>query len=153
MRNWMRERLQRRKKKDSEPGAQPAPPPLQPAYFEAGESPAEPAAKAVESKPRPGREIAAESEPAHEKPWPQTAPESAPEVPSGDRPSGPAQRGRPRRRRGGRGRSGRGREQAVAQAFSPAAIKGTAPEAPVEDEAHDAGDAIAEDAISGGSVL
>src|SRR5947209_391467 len=125
MRKWMRERLQRRKKKDADPGAQTAPPPLQPAYFDAGESPAEPEAKAVESKPRAGREIAAESEPAHEKPWPQTAPESPPELPSGGRPSAPAQRGRPRRRRGGRGRSGRGREQAVAQAFSPTAIKGS----------------------------
>jgi len=41
------------------------------------------------------------------------------------------QRGRGRRRRGGRGRGGRGREQAVAQAFSPAAAKGIIPDVPV----------------------
>ena len=34
MRKWMRERLQRRKKKTVEQAEQPAPPPLQPAYFE-----------------------------------------------------------------------------------------------------------------------
>ncbi len=39
MRKWMRERLQRRKKKSPEQESQPAPPPLQPAYFEAGEAP------------------------------------------------------------------------------------------------------------------
>ena len=39
---------------------------------------------------------------------------------------------RGRRRRGGRGRGGRGREQAVAQAFAPAAAKGTTPEAAAE---------------------
>jgi predicted kinase len=49
------------------------------------------------------------------------------------------QRGRSRRRRGGRGRGGRGREQAVAQAFSPAAAKGTAPVSRIE-EASEEGD-------------
>ena len=39
--------------------------------------------------------------------------------------------GRSRRRRGGRGRGGRGREQAVAQAFAPAAAKGSIPALPV----------------------
>jgi predicted kinase len=39
--------------------------------------------------------------------------------------------GRGRRRRGGRGRGGRGREQAVAQAFTPAAVKGSTPVIPV----------------------
>ncbi len=43
-----------------------------------------------------------------------------------------AQRTRGRRRRGGRGRGGRGREQAVAQAFTPAATKGAIPDVPVE---------------------
>jgi predicted kinase len=46
--------------------------------------------------------------------------------------------GRGRRRRGGRGRGGRGREQAVAQAFAPAAVKGSItaePAEPLESEA------------------
>ncbi|MGA8274136.1 MAG: AAA family ATPase, partial [Candidatus Sulfotelmatobacter sp.] len=37
-----------------------------------------------------------------------------------------------RRRRGGRGRGGRGREQALAQAFAPAALKGSVPVVPAE---------------------
>jgi predicted kinase len=41
---------------------------------------------------------------------------------------GDAPRGRSRRRRGGRGRGGRGREQAVASAFTPAAVKGIIPD-------------------------
>ena len=50
-------------------------------------------------------------------------------------PAGPADRGgRTRRRRGGRGRGGRGREQAVAQAFTPAAVKGATTSSPVEEE-------------------
>ncbi|MFZ0761171.1 MAG: hypothetical protein WAM69_14580, partial [Candidatus Sulfotelmatobacter sp.] len=43
MRKWMRERLTRRKKTPVEASDQPAPPPLQPAYFDAAE-PAGPAA-------------------------------------------------------------------------------------------------------------
>src|SRR6202021_4207054 len=39
MRKWMKDRLQRRKKKDPEHGSQPAPPPLQPAYFDAEQTP------------------------------------------------------------------------------------------------------------------
>src|ERR1700690_1145566 len=39
MRKWMRERLTRRKKTPAEPSDQPAPPPLQPAYFDAEQSP------------------------------------------------------------------------------------------------------------------
>jgi predicted kinase len=40
--------------------------------------------------------------------------------------------GRGRRRRGGRGRGGRGRKQAVAQAFAPAAVKGSISVPPAE---------------------
>ena len=47
---------------------------------------------------------------------------------------GDPQRVRGRRRRGGRGRGGRGREQAVAQAFTPAAAKGIAPSLPGGEE-------------------
>jgi len=119
MRKWMRERLQRRKKKTGEQESQPAPPPLQPAYFDADEStkpePAMSDGGAVES-PAGGREFTAQS----------TAEEATP-VTDGQKASpegsgGPAQRGRGRRRRGGRGRGGRGREQAVAQAFTPKGI-------------------------------
>src|SRR5580658_489231 len=39
MRKWMRERLTRRKKTPAEASDQPAPPPLQPAYFEAEQTP------------------------------------------------------------------------------------------------------------------
>src|SRR5260370_33366720 len=39
MRKWRRDRLPRRKKTPAEPSAQPAPPPLQPAYFDAEQQP------------------------------------------------------------------------------------------------------------------
>ncbi|MGB8915641.1 MAG: hypothetical protein WCC89_02210, partial [Candidatus Sulfotelmatobacter sp.] len=39
MRKWMRERLTRRKKTPAETSDQPAPPPLQPAYFDAEQPP------------------------------------------------------------------------------------------------------------------
>ncbi|MGC2731159.1 MAG: AAA family ATPase, partial [Candidatus Sulfotelmatobacter sp.] len=48
--------------------------------------------------------------------------------------------GRGRRRRGGRGRGGRGREQAVAQAFAPAAVKGSVSAEPAGEELADAED-------------
>ena len=74
------------------------------------------------------REIRAAAEPAIEV---QPALEESanathqPRPPVARRPAGEeGQRARGRRRRGGRGRGGRGREQAVAQAFSPAAAKG-----------------------------
>jgi predicted kinase len=118
MRKWMRDRLQRRKKKTPEQGSQAAPPPLQPAYFDAEEPSAAPE-EAVHSEPQP-----AYSEPEVE------APAAASEATSGS-PSGKSERApqsragtRGRRRRGGRGRGGRGREQAVAQAFTPSSIKG-----------------------------
>jgi predicted kinase len=77
--------------------------------------------------------------------------QSSDALPAIERPASPqpvirgsAQPRRGRRRRGGRGRGGRGREQAVAQAFAPAAAKGSIPGAPAErgdDEFSDAGDA------------
>jgi predicted kinase len=149
MRKWMRERLQRRKKKDSDPAASPAPPPLQPAYFDAGQSPSEPAPTADEPPARISREAGAESEPAHEEHFQQKASEPASEPVGADRPSAAGQRGRPRRRRGGRGRSGRGREQAVAQAFSPAVVKGSILSARPENKATDTGISIAEEPIAG----
>jgi predicted kinase len=148
MRKWMRERLQRRKKTDTDPAAQPAPPPLQPAYFEAGESEAEPEPTVVVPKSGISREAEVESEPAHEEHSAKATAEPASDTQSANRPSPAGQLGRPRRRRGGRGRSGRGREQAVAQAFSPAVIKGSIPSEPVEDGS-DSGEATAEEAIAG----
>src|SRR5271168_121969 len=141
MRKWMRERLQRRKKKPAEPSDQPAPPPLQPAYFdaeqqreavsdagniepEASTSPPDtqdsPVRKGRSPRPIP-REQPAEEQPAAPL---AAAPASAP--------TSSGQAGRSRRRRGGRGRGGRGREQAVAQAFTPAAVKGSIPIVPAE---------------------
>lgn len=129
MRKWMRERLTRRKKKPTEPSDQPAPPPLQPAYFDAEQQP-EPSSGAgnMESEisvpPQDsvaeGRQSPAQSEEQHPE-----AESASPRSAAAD--SG--QTGRGRRRRGGRGRGGRGREQAVAQAFAPAAVKGSIPAA------------------------
>lgn len=141
MRKWMKDRLQRRKKKTPEQGSQPAPPPLQPAYFDAEQVPsAAPEASHLDTQ-RP------ESSPRHheaEVPPPSAsefeAPSSSEEpgdaVGQSRQPAagGDGQRGRGRRRRGGRGRGGRGREQAVAQAFTPAAAKGIISDAPVEGE-------------------
>jgi predicted kinase len=120
MRKWMRERLQRRKKNTSpkQEGAAAPPPPLQPAYFDAEETPARGQSKQIEEEPE--TPSAPESE---------AAPPAESAVPSEPRPAeasgNESRRGRGRRRRGGRGRGGRGREQAVAQAFAPAAGKGT----------------------------
>jgi predicted kinase len=149
MRKWMRERLQRRKKTPAEPSDQAAPPPLQPAYFEAEQAPgaasdavnedpvvSAPPAPVLESRPvRRARPIA-EEPPSEEQPaTPQPTPSAS------------GQPGRSRRRRGGRGRGGRGREQAVAQAFTPAAVKGSIPVIPVEpadEDFSDAGEAEAQ---------
>jgi predicted kinase len=123
MRKWMRERLQRRKKKDPEQAGEAAPPPLQPAYFDTEDAPKPP----LESREAESNDVA---EPAFA-----SRREDA-DAPRAESQSGvaasstgeEARRGRGRRRRGGRGRGGRGREQAVAQAFAPAAVKGKASE-------------------------
>ena len=143
MRKWMRERLTRRKKTPQPPSDQPAPPPLQPAYFDAEQQPgatsdAEVAAPAQEAEVR-----AARSEPLPADEQPSEPPAATPKP----MPGGSGQSGRGRRRRGGRGRGGRGREQAVAQAFAPAAAKGSIPVVPVESDEEElpaAGDAEAE---------
>ena len=149
MRKWMRERLQRRKKTAVEPADQPAPPPLQPAYFDAEQ--ASSAAPDVETQ----SEVSADPLPAvNVRPVrrsPSASAEQSPEEPTVEpspAPESAAARtpntGRGRRRRGGRGRGGRGREQAVAQAFTPAAVKGSVPLVPAEptgEELADGGDA------------
>jgi predicted kinase len=127
MRKWMRERLQRRKKKADEQEAQPAPPPLQPAYFE-GEPTAETATELSRDEERPAREMTVEAE-SRDQSMPNGETRSGEAAQTRAATSGGARRGR--RRRGGRGRGGRGRgrEEAVARAFTPTAGKGTVPEA------------------------
>ncbi len=127
----MRDRLQRRKKKAPEQGSQPAPPPLQPAYFDADQAPS-PAAESgpdeAEAQAPREPEPEFEAQPAREESFgADVAKPPRPQSSAG----GEAPR-RPRRRRGGRGRGGRGREQAVAQAFTPAATKGIIPDRLVE---------------------
>ena len=119
MRKWMRERMQRRKKKTGEQESQPAPPPLQPAYFDADES-AKPEPKATHIEPAASlvKEREFEAEPVVEDASAAKDVQKASAESSG----AGAARGRSRRRRGGRGRGGRGREQAVAQAFTPKGI-------------------------------
>jgi predicted kinase len=133
MRKWMRERLQRRKTKTpSEKTSQAAPPPLQPAYF-VEDQPATLSESGGEAEAPMVSPVAAPISAASE---PEAAADEAQATPIARKGSSSAEgaRGRGRRRRGGRGRGGRGREQAVAQAFTPAAAKGTT-ESPVEDAA------------------
>jgi len=144
MRKWMRERLQRRKKKTDEEVSQPAPPPLQPAYFDAEEpSRAEPESRS-EAVERAADEREFEAQPVGEESAPVESEQPKPQATSGE-----MQRQRGRRRRGGRGRGGRGREQAVAQAFTPKGIPSAVPtEEPeaAEPEAAEVEPAIAEPA-------
>jgi predicted kinase len=133
MRKWMRERLQRRKKTPASTTGQPAAPPLQPAYFDAElEGDDAPAAddtaentKAESAPPEPEK-IAAHAGGSSLEDQPSELRQRSSSSDSGSGPS------RTRRRRGGRGRGGRGREQAVAQAFAPAAVKGSIPSPPAE---------------------
>jgi len=156
MRKWMRDRLTRRKKTPAEPSDQPAPPPLQPAYFEAEQQPSPaPETGKIESvistqsspEARPVRRARPGSE---EQPSQERSPQEQPSSEAPAQQSASIQTsntGRGRRRRGGRGRGGRGREQAVAQAFTPAAVKGSIPVIPVEpadEEFADAGEAQAQ---------
>jgi predicted kinase len=151
MRKWMRERLTRRKKTPVEPSDQPAPPPLQPAYFDAEQAPATSSEAKQESRDREP-EIAAEVSPAEESrparrgrstfAEPDSQDQPYHDQPPQERPGSPSQvssgsPSRGRRRRGGRGRGGRGREQAVAQAFAPAAVKGSIPVVSLETAADD----------------
>jgi predicted kinase len=143
MRKWMRERLQRRKKFPADTSGQPAPPPLQPAYFDADQQP-EAAPDTASGESEISTPVASEPPPSRRQ---RSALRPSPEVQSSDAqsdalpdvqspaapPSAPGSSPvRSRRRRGGRGRGGRGREQAVAQAFTPAAVKGSIPAVPFE---------------------
>ena len=97
MRKWMRERLKRREKPEKIKSSEPAPAPLQPAYFEAD------AASRVEPEPA----VEAEAREAVEAPDAAAAPGPEPS-------SGGAVPVQPARRRRRRSRSGRGRGAATA---------------------------------------
>jgi len=125
----MRERIQRRKKKAPEQGNQPPAPPLQPAYFDADQAPSPAPESSHEAEASAPNEPEFEAQAAAEE---SSVPESADQSRPQSAPAAAGQRGRSRRRRGGRGRGGRGREQAVAQAFTPAAAKGIVPDTPVD---------------------
>src|SRR5947209_7876258 len=130
MRKWMRDRLQRRKKPTSETSDQAAPPPLQPAYFDANQQPdstADAAASETSNEPtvmetpvsdsRPVRRSRSVPQELKSEPEPKPAEPQAEQPPAEARPVTSVRTsntGRGRRRRGGRGRGGRGREQAVA---------------------------------------
>jgi len=124
MRKWMRERMQRRKKKTEEKGSKPAPPPLQPAYFDADEP------AAVEPDPSRNETAESASSPGETEEPVREVSDAANSEPRPQKGSGGSQRTRGRRRRGGRGRGGRGREQAVAQAFTPKGVPGLTTEEP-----------------------
>ena len=143
MRKWMRERLQRKKKQAEEKESQPAPPPLQPAYFDAEEAER---AESVSSHNEPIEvtpgEPDVDAKPSAEQPVKserQRAKSSSNSATEG-------QRARGRRRRGGRGRGGRGREQAVAQAFTPKGVPAGTPEEP---EAVEPEEPVAEPVVAG----
>jgi predicted kinase len=154
MRKWMRDRLQRRKKTPAAPSDQPAPPPLQPAYFDAEQSPAAASEAENNESEISAQPPAAQDRPVAEdrpvrttRPSSQEPPAEAEPAASQPAPRGSTPAGRTRRRRGGRGRGGRGREQAVAQAFAPAAVKGSIPSLPAEsadEEMRDATEASGE---------
>jgi predicted kinase len=126
MRKWMRERMQRRKK-PAEASAEPAPPPLQPAYFDAAQAPPEAGGAAESSAPAPETHSISADFSMPESPEASSPDSDSSAAPSPTTSSSRQASSRTRRRRGGRGRGGRGREQAVAQAFAPAAAKDSAP--------------------------
>lgn len=135
MRKWMRERMKRRKKTEPADQTQTAPQeaPLQPAYFDAGESPSERTESAgMNSAPAPMEEPAAtEAESGTEPP---TQNESEGVVRNSSSSEGP--RRRRRRGRGGRGRGQSGR-QSPAAPLQPTLVSQptageSAPSSPVE---------------------
>lgn len=139
----MRDRLARRKKTPQEPTDQPAPPPLQPAYFDAEQQPDSSADSADASEKSGARSEPEQATPRARLASMEVEEQGSEEAAGEEQPVGAASSqqsagsqnsGRGRRRRGGRGRGGRGREQAVAQAFAPAAVKGSIPILPATDE-------------------
>src|ERR1700689_4377528 len=119
MRKWMRDRLTRRKKTPAETSDQPAPPPLQPAYFDAEQQPsAAPDSGDTESETSVPHEAVAETRPARrprssavelppDRPVDQSGddqPSEAQPAPQDSASKRTSNTGRGRRRRGGRGR-------------------------------------------------
>jgi predicted kinase len=147
MRKWMRDRLQRRKKKTEDQEAKPAPPPLQPAYFDSEES-----ATGTESDPTELAESASGEPEVEVEPVAEDSPRAERSQKSASESSAKTPQRRGRRRRGGRGRGGRGREQAVAQAFTPKGIAEVAPETG-EPDAVEPEAAVAEPEAEGPSEL
>jgi predicted kinase len=147
MRNWMRERMKRRKKsQDKTPTGETAQAPLQPAYFDAHAPAGDSSAKDEQSRaPQSAAEEIHDSEPAESAEQPEVSQhaeersggESQPAAAATD--GGPARRRR-RRGRGGRGRTGsrgepgRGQPQTGSEA-SEAEPKAIAPKSTSEDEA------------------
>jgi predicted kinase len=95
MRKWMSERLKRRKKEPPKAGAEPAPAPLQPAFYDTEPAHAEPAAEVSQAAPAP-----LQPEAAHD-----TSPPEPPAVQPRQGANGDAGKRRRRRGRGGRGRN------------------------------------------------
>jgi len=95
MRKWMSERLKRRKKEPGKAGAEPAPAPLQPAFYDTEPAHAEPAAEVSQAAQAPLQPEAAQDMPPSE---PQAL-----RPPQGG--NGDGAKRRRRRGRGGRGRS------------------------------------------------
>jgi predicted kinase len=115
MRKWMSDRLKRRKKNPAPKSSEPAQAPLQPAYFDAGATPAEPSKEA-----QPEAEPEADSG-LLEIPEPDEASVAAQRPDDAAAPSG-QQRPRRRKTRGGRGRRGQrgGTSRRAAQPEQPA---------------------------------
>jgi len=113
MRKWMSERLKRRKKEPEKAGAEPAPAPLQPAFYDTEPAHSEPAAEVSHAAPAPLQ--------------PEAAQETSPEPQAAQsRPAGNGDGdGAKRRRRRGRGGRGRNRNSAP-PVESPATGSGTA---------------------------
>jgi len=134
MRKWMRERLKRRKKEPEKAGAEPAPAPLQPAFYDTGPAREEP-------QPEESRSAAAEPELLEPQTMPGRQSPAAPQTVSQvQRGNGEAPRRRRKRGRGGRGRGGMGGQRAPVPpvvAETPVAAIAEAPVSPTEAMAPD----------------
>jgi len=114
----MRERLKRRKKEPEKTGAEPAPAPLQPAFYDTEAPPERPATAAEEPRTEQAVERPAQAE------------SQAIGSPTGPSAAGGADVGRRRRRRsrGGRGRRRNGRQASPLSAESQAAVTPPVPQ-------------------------